>query len=96
MTGPVVLGRAGRTPLPEQRTESMADRGYDAQRETGDPDIICGDDEFSGPRSRPSGLRFGYSAPGTGSGPVPAPAPDNPYLTPDRLRPETRRCILSF
>jgi hypothetical protein len=75
MTGPVILGRAGRTPLPLEAT----------QRETGDRNVTCGHDSFSGPGYR-------YSAPGKGAGPVPVPEPDNPYLIPDQPRPETRRC----
>jgi len=42
---------------------------------------------LSGPRSRPSGLRFGCSGTSTGLGPAPVPLPDT------RLpRPEIRRC----
>ena len=35
----------------------------------------------------------GVQVSGTGSGPAPAPEPDNPYLAPDHLRPETWKCI---
>ena len=48
---------------------------------------------FSGPRSRPSGPGFRYSAPGAGSGPAPVPEPEDPYQIPGHLRPETRKCI---
>ena len=64
------------------------------QRETGNRNVTCGPDSFSGLRSRPSGPGYRYSAPGTGSGPAPVPEPDNPYLIPDQPRPETRRCYL--
>ncbi len=42
-----------------------------AQRETGDR-MIGGAETLSGPRSQPSGIWFGYSGAGTGSGPLPS------------------------
>jgi hypothetical protein len=71
-------------PSPATRNDSSA------QRETGDRNVACGHDTFSGPGSQPSGPRFRCSAPGSGSGPVPVPEPEYPHLIPDcrDLRPK--------